>query len=356
VAGRGVILTVTLNAALDVTYHVEELRVGQSHRPSDVAVRAGGKGINVARVLHALGHDTMVTGLIGGDTGTAIRDDVLLSGLQQSLFEMDGVSRKTVTVVSNGTATAVNEPGPPVTISEWADFVGGYHALAARAAVVVLSGSLPANLPDAAYAQLIRATSAPTILDTSGPPLLAGIAAGPSVVKPNLHELTEVTGESDPLTGARKLFDQGAKAVVASLGEDGLIAVTAAGAYRVRVPEPLHGNPTGAGDACVAALAAGQTLPWPERLAEAVAVSAAAVPCPLAGDIDHDTYRRLRPAIEVEELVPPVGSSAHDSAAQLPAGGVADPPEYNPVRGRTGALPAETWIHRLTHRPSDGEH
>jgi tagatose 6-phosphate kinase len=300
--GDTVILTVTLNAALDVTYQVPSLRLGDSHRPTAVDVRAGGKGVNVARVLHALGHDTMVTGLVGGDTGAAIRTDVLVAGLRESLFEMAGPSRRTVTIVSDGTATAVNEPGPPMSISDWADFVGGYHALAARASIVVLSGSLPGNLPDDAYAQLIRATPTPTILDTSGAPLLAGLAARPTVVKPNAMELAEITGLTSHEKAARVLLDRGAQAVVASLGQDGLLAVTDKGSWRVRVPESLRGNPTGAGDACVAALAAGHALEWPERLAEAVAVSAAAVPCPLAGDIDLDTYARLRPAITVEEL------------------------------------------------------
>ena len=296
------ILTVTLNAALDVTYQVPALTVGASHRPSTVDTRAGGKGVNVARVLHALGHETMVSGLVGGQTGAAIRADVIVAGLREALFEMAGPSRRTVTIVSDGTATAINEPGPPVSISDWADFVGGYHQLADRASVVVLSGSLPGNLPADAYAQLIRATSTPTILDASGPPLLAGLAARPDVVKPNAAELVETTGLTDPVAAARVLLDRGARAVVASLGEAGLIAVTPEGVWRAAPPEPLRGNPTGAGDACVAALAAGLALDWPTRLAEAVAVSAAAVPCPLAGDIDLDTYRRLRPAITVEEL------------------------------------------------------
>jgi 1-phosphofructokinase family hexose kinase len=297
-----VILTVTLNAALDVTYQVPALRVGETHRPTAVDMRAGGKGVNVARVLHALGHETMVTGLVGGETGAAIRADVQAAGLRESLFDMAGPSRRTVTIVSDGTATAVNEPGPPVSISDWADFVGGYHAAAARASVVVLSGSLPGNLPTDAYAQLIRATPTPVILDASGEALRAGLAVRPAVVKPNADELAETTGVADPIAAARVLLDRGAGAVVASLGADGLIAVTGNGSWRVRVPESLRGNPTGAGDACVAALAAGHALDWPARLAEAVAVSAAAVPCPLAGDIDRDTYARLRPAITVEEL------------------------------------------------------
>ena len=123
------------------------------------------------------------------------------------------------------------------------------------------------------------------------------------MIKPNADELA-VTGLADPLAAARRLRERGAGAVVASRGADGLLAVTADGCWRAAAPEPVHGNPTGAGDACVAALAAGLAAgtPWPELLADAVALSAAAVACPLAGDVDLPTYRRLAPLVAVEEL------------------------------------------------------
>jgi tagatose 6-phosphate kinase len=319
-----VILTVTLNAALDVTYHVPALVPGGTHRASPAGVRAGGKGVNVSRVLHAVGHDTVATGLAGGDTGRAIRDDLAAAGVREAFVESAAAARRTVTVVSeeDGAATAFNEPGPRLSIEDWTWFVARYRELAARAEVVVLSGSLPPGLPDHAYAQLLGATTTPTILDTSGRPLLAGVAARPQVIKPNADELaaapliaTRRPHERDAnldadqpaagaLAAARRLREQGAGAVIASLGADGLLAVTADGCWRVAVPEPVRGNPTGAGDACVAALAAGLAAgtPWPELLADAVALSAAAVACPLAGDVDLPTYRRLAPLVRVEVL------------------------------------------------------
>ncbi len=296
------ILTVTLNAALDVTYHLPALVPGAAHRVEQTGARAGGKGINVARVLHALGHDTQVTGFAGGETGRAIRADLAAAGIREALVEPAAAARRTVTVVStqDGMATSFNERGPHLSIEDWTWFVGRYHELASRADVVVLSGSLPPGLPDHAYAQLIGAT--PTVLDTSGAPLLEGVAAHPHVVKPNAEELVATTGVTDPLAAARRLQSLGAGAVVASLGEAGLVAVTSDGMWRAVVPEPLRGNPTGAGDACVAALAAGLAAgtPWPALLADAVALSAAAVACPLAGDVDLDTYRRLAPQVPVE--------------------------------------------------------
>jgi tagatose 6-phosphate kinase len=300
-----VILTVTLNAALDVTYRVPALVPGATHRASPAGVRAGGKGVNVARVLHALGHDPVVTGFAGGDTGRAIRADLAAAGIREAFVEPAAAARRTVTVVSeqDGAATAFNEPGPRLSIEDWTWFTDRFHELASRADVVVLSGSLPPGLPDHAYAQLLGATTAPAILDTSGPPLLEGVAAGPRVVKPNADEVA-VTGLADPLGAARRLRARGAGAVVASCGADGLLAVTADGCWRAAAPEQVGGNPTGAGDACVAALAAGLAagMPWPELLADAAALAAAAVACPLAGDVDLPTYRRLAPLAEVEEL------------------------------------------------------
>lgn len=296
------ILTVTPNAALDVTYHVPSLRPGASHRVTRVAVRAGGKGVNVARVLHALGHDTLVAGFAGG---RAIQEDLAAAEIREHLVELPGPPRRTVTVVSTEdvSATAFNEPGPTVSISDWTRLVGEFHALAERAEAVVLSGSLPPGLPSDAYAQLIGATRKPVVLDTSGRALLDGLPAGPRVVKPNAAELAEAGGTTEPVTAARRLREQGAGAVIASLGQGGLLAVTADGVWRART-RPVAGNPTGAGDACVAALAAGLVAgtEWPVLLADAAALSAAAVACPQAGEVDLDIYRRLAPAIEVEEI------------------------------------------------------
>ena len=304
------ILTVTLNAALDVTYRVPTLVPGGTHRATPTGARAGGKGVNVARVLHTLGHDTVATGFAGGETGRAIRDDLAAAGIREALVEPTAPARRTVTVVSeeDGSATAFNELGPQLSIEDWTRFTARYQELASRADVVVLSGSLAPGLPDHAYPQLIGATTTPTILDTSGAPLVDGVTAHPHVVKPNAEELAQAAARGhdaeDPLSAARRLRALGAGAVIASLGAGGLLAVTADGCWRAAAPEPILGNPTGAGDACVAALAAGLAAgtPWPELLADAVALSGAAVACPLAGDVDLPTYRRLAPLVVVEVL------------------------------------------------------
>ncbi|WP_369142711.1 1-phosphofructokinase family hexose kinase [Streptomyces sp. R44] len=306
------IVTVTLNAALDVTWEVAGLRPRASHRVLAAHERAGGKGINVARVLTFLGHAPVVTGLAGGPTGRMIHDDLREAGLHSCFVSVAGESRRTVTVVSrnDGDATVFNGLGPVVTAGEWAAFVRHFASVVRGARVVVLSGSTPPGLPPDAYAVLIRAAAeagALTVLDTSGPALTAALEAGPDVIKPNAAELTEVTGCGDPAAAVAELRRRGARTVVASAGPDGLRAVTPNRVWQAAPPLLLSGNPTGAGDACVAAIASGLAAraAWPDILREAVALSAAAVPCAVAGEVDASVYSQFRQEVRVDELSPP---------------------------------------------------
>jgi tagatose 6-phosphate kinase len=154
------------------------------------------------------------------------------------------------------------------------------------------------------------------LLDAEGAALLRGVSAGPAVVAINRAELAGVVGGSvdDVVAAAGSLRSAGAGAragagagaVVVSCGADGLVAVTGEGVWSARPPEVLVGNPTGAGDAASAAVVAGMVdgVGWPERVAEAVALSAAAVAAPQAGSFDAAVYRRMRSAVEVRELAP----------------------------------------------------
>ncbi|WP_054048029.1 1-phosphofructokinase family hexose kinase [Alloactinosynnema sp. L-07] len=301
------IVTITPNAAVDTTYTVPALVPNSSHRVSTVHSRAGGKGVNVARVLTGQGVSTLAVAFAGGAAGAELRTDLTASGIAFDLFPVAGQTRRTVSIVAEGDATVFNEPGPLITAAEWASFRRHLGGLLADADVVVLSGSLPPGLAADAYAELVglaRANGCRTVLDTTGDPLLAGAAAGADVVKPNAVELREATGESDPCTAAEALRATGAGTVVASLGADGLLAVGEHGRWLARPDRVVHGNPTGAGDALVAALATGLAAdhPWPYLLREAVAWSAAAVAAPLAGDLDTDALHELRVGVTLEEL------------------------------------------------------
>ncbi len=340
------ILTVTLNTALDLTYRVPRLDVHGSHQARDVTERPGGKGLNVARVLAALGHATVVTGFAGGRTGEWVRE--LLSreaGVSDALVPTGGSTRRTVGIVdeSTGDATQFNEPGPHIAADEWAAFLETYGKLlrcnapaghgsshpgdgppprdggsgegaagggpaggSSRIKAVALCGSLPPGVPVGAYALLIReahAADVPVVLDTSGEPLRRGLAARPDLVKPNAGELAGITGTTEPLRAARAAQRRGAHAVAASLGPEGMLLVTPDGTWQASPPRPLTGNPTGAGDSAVAGLISGlvERLPWPERLARAVALSAATVRAPTAGEFDEEVHRDLLAQVRVEE-------------------------------------------------------
>ncbi|RVU16959.1 1-phosphofructokinase family hexose kinase [Streptomyces antnestii] len=295
------ILTVTLNAALDITYDVPALRPHTSHRVTEVTERPGGKGLNVARVLAALGHDVTVTGFAGGATGRTLREQLAdTPGVRDALVPVAGATRRTIAVVDamTGDTTQLNEPGPLITPGEWSAFTEAYDELLKPASAVALCGSLPPGVPVGAYAQLVRAARAagvPVLLDSSGEPLRRGLAARPDVIKPNADELAELTGSHEPLRATRDARRRGAHAVVASLGAEGLLAVTPDGSWRAPAPDRVKGNPTGAGDSAVAGLLSGyvENLPWPDRLARAVALSAATVLAPVAGEFDRAAYEDL---------------------------------------------------------------
>ena len=241
------ILTVTLNFALDVTYAVEHFQRGETARIEKFDRQAGGKGVNVARVLHALGRDVAVTGLAGGLTGSAARAELAGAGIRDELLEIDGESRLSFMVVeADGRATGFSEPGPAVTPAQWQAFVERFRELLPGAEAVVIAGSLPRGVPDDAYAQLVRAAAGadttggaaalPTLLDADGAALEHGVRARPTIAKVNRAELEGVIGDVDVVAGAESLRRSGAGAVVVTLGASGLVGVTDDG-------EVLHATP-----------------------------------------------------------------------------------------------------------------
>lgn len=300
------IVTVTLNAALDVTYRLGRLRPGATNRIASISERAGGKGVNVARVLAALGQRVLVSGLVGGVTGTQLRADLDRSGLPYLLTPLRGTTRRTVAVVAEDTdeVTGLWEPGPRVTADEWTRFTDrDLPAAISGADAVVLAGSLPPGVPTDAYAVLLRCAAecgVPALLDADGEALRAGLAVGPgcgpALVKPNVDEAERATGAADPADAAKLLCELGAGVAVVTAGADGLFGSTAEGfAWHTPAPRRVRGNATGAGDAAsaalVGALVAGR--PWPEATADAAALAAAAVAAPLAGEYDPDLYAEL---------------------------------------------------------------
>jgi len=318
-----VIIVVCLNPALDITHEVAAVDWAGVNRPGTVHDRPGGKGLNVARTLHALGADVLVLGLAGGIAGTGVAEALRQSGVRAALTPISGQTRRTFTVVDGrGGVASFYEPGPGVGAEEFAGFLDGYREAVDDSDAVVLSGSLPPGLPAGTYATLIEAAQGvPVVLDTHGQALHLGATAGPAVVKPNLAELEALAGRPLSVPGgadhgadhrvdhqavtaaAGELRCAGARAVVVTLGAAGLMAVTGDGGWRAR-PPAVAGNPTGAGDAVAAALAHGLVLgrPWDERLRHAAALGAAAAAAPVAGEFRPGDYHGALDAVTVEAL------------------------------------------------------
>jgi tagatose 6-phosphate kinase len=316
-----VIVVVCLNPALDVTHQLDVVGWGGVNRPRAVHARPGGKGLNVARTLQALGADVLVLGLAGGITGAGVQAALRELGVPAAFAPVAGETRRTFTVVdgsvAGGRVTAFHEAGPEVGQDEFAGFLVRYERALAGASAVVLSGSLPPGLEAGTYAALIETAAAagvPALLDAHGEALRRGAAAGPAVVKPNLAELAGLAG---PAASSALAVGRGAElaavaagelggagAVVITLGPEGLLAATGDGCWRARMPGAVAGNATGAGDAVAASLAHGIVLgrPWDERLRHAAALGAASAAAPVAGEFREQDYLDGLRAVAVEEV------------------------------------------------------
>lgn len=306
------VVTVTLNPAIDVSYEVPALTPGSSVRVGAVRSRAGGKGVNVATVVRALGGDPVAVAPAALSGPDPFRDGLDLLGLRHHLIPAFATVRRTIAVVgADGATTILLEPGSPARAGTPEAVVEAVADELAGAGALVVSGSSPPGLPPDLPARLVGLAAArgiPAIADVSGEALRIAAGAG-AVLMPNRDELSELVGvpalpNRDVAGWGRRLLDGGAAGVVVTLGPEGAVAVTPSGAWFAPAAEAVDGNPTGAGDAAAAALALRLTerAPWPEALADAVATSAACVLRPVAGEIDLEARARWRGDIIVEEL------------------------------------------------------
>ncbi|MFC6706276.1 1-phosphofructokinase family hexose kinase [Flexivirga alba] len=306
------IVATCLNPALDVTYSVAALQPGTSHRVRTVRRRPGGKGVNVASVLTQQAVPALVTGTVGGRIGDELIVGLDTAGIAHRFSPIAGTTRQTVTITSEDEATVLNEPGPIVTDSEWEAFTAVFAGLLDDAEIVTLSGSLPGGVRSSAYAELIGIAhqhDAVVILDCEGESLVEALHAGPDIVKINEHEAASSTGiETDSTKGvfaaAEELHVLGAVEVVITRGAAGVAARTRDGRFVGTAARTVNGNPTGAGDAFTAGLAAStaEGADWPTRLRRASAWAAAAVAMPTAGELDLQVATDHENRTTIEEI------------------------------------------------------
>jgi tagatose 6-phosphate kinase len=226
-------------------------------------------------------------------------------GLAADLVPSGIATRQTVTVVdTKGSATVLVEPAG---MDCWSELVEVATAHATRAEVVVISGSMPSGAPDDAASTLValaHRAGRPVLVDTSGAALFDALSARPTMIKPNADELGHAGAGGDPLYSARALADAHSTVVIASLGAAGVVAASARGTWRARPARQLTGNSTGAGDALVAGLARGlrNGVSLLDLLPDCVALSAAAVLSPHAGEIDPSRVAEQRAGVLVDAV------------------------------------------------------
>jgi 1-phosphofructokinase family hexose kinase len=312
-----VILTVTLNAAIDRTVAVPNFRLGRRHRAVESRTVSGGKGVNIARALRLLGRPVIATGLAGGAAGSRVLAQLTDEGILHDFTRIDGESRTNLSMVdpTSGEQTEINERGPEVSESDIDRFFEKVLYLAQGASMCVLAGSIPPGAPADVYGRLIaalRSLGVITVLDTDGEPMRAGLRAEPTVVAPNASEAEEAVGHEfsepeDVMLGLSGLMEMGAGEAIVTT-EYGCTAIVGGGlerrAYEVAI-EPLEPVATvGSGDAFLAGYVAARYADADARdcLAFGVACGAESTQHFGAGVLAPREVDRLLPKVAVSEL------------------------------------------------------
>jgi 1-phosphofructokinase len=280
------VVTVTLNPAIDRTVTISEFAAGKVNRVEQVESNPGGKGVNVAAALSDYGHRVAVTGLLGRDNSAVFESLFAEKGIEDRFVRLRGQTRVGIKITDPvlRQTTDINFPG---LAPEPADVAALFDQLARMdSAWVVLAGSLPPGIDATIYHELVarlKAQGCKVALDSSGDALRHAIEAAPDIVKPNIHELEALLGESLPdrgavVSAARGLIERGIALVVVSMGSKGALFVTADRAVAAQPPRITVSSTVGAGDAMVAGVVAAQlrglSLPDTARLATAFSVDA----------------------------------------------------------------------------------
>jgi 1-phosphofructokinase family hexose kinase len=315
-----VILTVTLNAAVDRTVAVPNFRLGRRHRAVESRTVAGGKGINVARALSRLGRPVIAAGFVGGPTGTQVLEQLHDESVLTDFTRIAAETRINLAVIdpTSGDQTEINERGPAVSPEETKKLFERIGYLAGGAKICVLAGSLPPGAGDDLYARLIAdlgRRGVPVVLDAEGEAMLAGVRAGASMVTPNEREAEELVGQEfadrgDLAQGLDELVRLGASEAAITRPQ-GCVATVGEGPKRRLVEvhtEPLEAVSTvGSGDAFLAGyVAARYEGRSPEEcLAYGVACGAESTQHFGAGVVDRNQVERLLGEVAVHDLEVP---------------------------------------------------
>lgn len=330
------VVTVTLNPAIDQTLKIPGFAAGKVNRVAQTRFHAGGKGVNVACFLADLGIEVVATGFLGASNPELFEETFRRKGIVDRFLRLDGATRTGIKIVDPETrqTTDINFSGLTPKQEEIDQLLEQVSGLAEPDRFFVLSGSVPPGVPDDIYATMIDAIHGQggrVVLDTSGRPLRHAVRRGPAVVKPNVHELDELAGQTHETPEAVRisaglLIEGGVRRVVVSMGGDGALFVDPGRALLARPPRVEVRSTVGAGDAMVAGIVAAmiQDLPLEEVARRAIASGAYAVTRVGAGIEDLDAWRELTGQVEIEPLELPHGENRCDHGLSDGSGAHAD--------------------------------
>ncbi len=306
------------NAGVDKTYEVPGFTVGGFHHPRRLRIAPGGKGINVARVLRALGHEVTVTGFLGGNPGQWVAGQLRREEIIPDFIQTAEDSRLCINVVdpTRKTQTRLDELGPLVTPTEVEALRRKWDRLLQDSAMAVIAGNAPRGVPFDLYGELVlmaRGRQVPLVLDAHDELLRDAAPAGPTVLTPNLAELSvlfggELSVPDGVLQASRQLVQSGTKVVICTLGAEGALIVTPNhGEWRARAPRVDVVSSVGCGDSLVAGFvsASVERRPLPERIRWAVAAGAACAATFGAGFATRAEIEALLPKVAVGPATQP---------------------------------------------------
>lgn len=258
------VITVTLNPAMDKTVTLAGLNVGSVNKATNIRQDIGGKGINVSKVLKNFDVNSLCTGFLGGKLENVFIEELKARNIDNEFMHIENETRTNTKIVDslNSTNTDINEPGPYISEEELKQFIHGFKSMCNKGDIVVLSGGVSPSVPKDIYFKLIniaKEKGAFVILDADGELLREGIKAQPDIIKPNNHELQKLLDLSDIteeniINAAKQLKDQGIQKIMISLGEKGGLFVTDQGVYKCEGLKVPVKSTVGAGDSMVAAI------------------------------------------------------------------------------------------------------
>jgi len=308
------ILTVTLNAAIDKRYVVENFRLGEVNRVKECAYTPGGKGLNVSKPAAIAGEEVVATGFVGGHAGHYIEEALKPFGIRSEFYHLDAESRSCINIwdETNRVQTEFLEPGFTVTEEQFQGFLEKFRDLVKQADVVAMSGSVPKGLDGTAYQRMVkicREEKKKVLLDTSGTLLKEGMKAKPTMIKPNLDEIRMLTGTpceslEEMIEAAKEIHKSGVEIVAVSLGAEGSFVVCDQGIYQAKVPKIDAVNTVGCGDSMIAGFAVGfsKNISVEGSLRLASAVSAAAALREETGFFVKEDMERIFKEVKIKKI------------------------------------------------------